>query len=262
MKKKTKSKNTKKTNSFAEIIDNIIFEAAKDPNNQLFINSMSRQNGYEKRRLYDLFNVFSVYDLCVKSGSNTYIWKGLDNVFYALIRFAKEVELQSLTQSYESILKLPDPASLILISKRFMFIFLFLGKSRLQIHDMATAMAPNTVPPKKILRRLYLVAHILEHLTILVHSQVIGEYELTFDVLQINQIAINEMRQNSEFPPDSVYSRLNRFEDIPRANIYQQRMKAYTAAINTRRNLYHEDVDFYDSTDISMDTFTLNPINA
>ncbi|OHS96761.1 hypothetical protein TRFO_37013 [Tritrichomonas foetus] len=112
----------------------------------------------------------------------------------ALIRIAKEVECEALEGNYDIILKLPDPASLVLIAKRFISIFLFLGESSLQIHDMATVMAPSTVSPKKILRRLYLVAHILEHLNTIKRTPIIGKYELTFDVKKVTEIALNEMR--------------------------------------------------------------------
>ena len=226
----------KKKFSYAEIIDNIIPEAQKDPHHQLFIKNLSIEKGYEKRRLYDLFNVLSVYDLCEKSGSNVYIWKGIENMNNALVRIGKEVETEALEGNYQVILKLPEPASLVLIAKRFISVFIFLGANKLQIHDMSTVMAPSTVSPKKILRRLYLVAHILEHLKTLKRTSIIGEYELTFDIRTITERVLNEMQENDEFPPDSLYSRLSRLEDRCINQVYKQRLQTYRLLIESRNH--------------------------
>lgn len=74
---------------------------------------------------------------------------------------------------------------------------------------MANIMASENVASKKVLRRLYLVTHVLEHTDIVRHAKMIGEYEVCFDVNEIMLAVFNELKDQRGFPPESILAQLN-----------------------------------------------------
>ncbi|OHT03975.1 hypothetical protein TRFO_28633 [Tritrichomonas foetus] len=222
-KKKSNQSRSKRRNDFSDFIDQLIhkYEDAPDPNIQ--INALSMENNVEKRRLYDLLNVLVACSVCTKTDSHTYKWNSIHNTKEAIKKISLELEARSLKETIEETFELPDSPSIGLITNRFIGVFLFFNLSTLNIRDVASLMACDESHYKPILRRLYLVAYLLERIGLFKHSQKIGEYQIDIDVRDICKNSLNNLAKADEFPPDSIEYQLNRFDDNYLDTIYNAR---------------------------------------
>ena len=209
---KKKNHSPKKKMDFSEFIDKLIKKYNGKENSIIHINSLSLENTIEKRRLYDLLNVMVALGICVKSGSHNYIWKSMDNIKDAFSTISYDIESRSIYESANEIFALPDSPSIGLITTKFLGIFLYLNIKTLNIRDAALFLASDNDHFKPVLRRLYLVAYLLERVRVFKRSSKIGEYQLDIDVDSICIKTLEKLARAEEFPPDSIEYQLNRFD--------------------------------------------------
>ena len=230
-KSKTTQARSKRRNDFSEFIDQLIqkYEDAPDPNIQ--INSLSMENNVEKRRLYDLLNVLVACSVCSKTDSHTYRWNSIRKTSESVKKISLELEAKSINETIEEIFELPDSPSIGLITNRFIGAFLFFNLSTINIRDVAALMASDEAHYKPILRRLYLVAYLLERIGLFKHSQKIGEYVIDVDVRSVCRHSLEELAKADEFPPDSIEYQLNRFDDNYLDTVYTARRDVFVNMI-------------------------------
>ncbi|OHS96362.1 hypothetical protein TRFO_10023 [Tritrichomonas foetus] len=80
-------------NTFGAFVDSIIRLYEDHTDMPIMVNSIAAESGVEKRRLYDLFNVFTACGVCAKSGTHSYVWKGLKNLKNYMSQIARNTEL-------------------------------------------------------------------------------------------------------------------------------------------------------------------------
>lgn len=233
--KKNKAFGSKRSKDFSEFIDQLIRKYENNPSSTIQINSLSMENTIEKRRLYDLLNVLVACDICTKADSHNYMWNSIKNGKTAVSRISYELESRAIRESVEDIFVLPDSPSIGLITTRFIGVFLYLNIKSLNIRDAALAMSSDESHFKPILRRLYLVAYLLERIGLFQHSQKIGEYELDVDIKSICIESLEKLAKSQEFPPDSIEYQLNRFGENYLDLIYKTRRMNFIDHLRARK---------------------------
>ena len=218
---------SRRKGDFSEFIDTLLQRSEESPEKFLQINAIATETKVEKRRLYDLMNVLVACGVCVKTDTHTYRWQGLRSFPNALKQIMKDTESKALQQGIDTLFLLPDSPSIGTISSCFISILLYLRLSRFNIRDAAIIMSPDEEKSKPVLRRLYLVAYLLEHIGLLRHTQKNGEYQITIDLNMITAEVMTELIREHEFPPDSIEYQLSRIDANFVKNLQEQRREEF-----------------------------------
>ena len=213
----------KRRTDFAQFVHQLIDTYEKTPDGTIQINMIAAEQGVEKRRLYDLMNVLVACDVCVKTDTHLYRWLSISNTSKAVQRISKDMELRAMTMSVSELLTLPDSPPIGLMTTVFIGTFLFFNMSTMNIRDVALLLSSVTNQQKQILRRLYLVAFLLERIGLLKHKQKIGDYEINANVEAICLESLQELSREGMFPPSSVEYHLNRFDENFVRALFRQR---------------------------------------
>ena len=214
-----------KRNSFGAIMKDIT-DTTSATDRVISMSFLTRQRRYEKRRIYDLLNVLCAVGICKKVGTNNYLWMGLDNITDSVKAMGLELELKAHFGYDITVIQLPEAAHLGIVVKHFIWTFLFFGNNTVNIHRMANIMSSENVASKKVLRRLYLVTHVLEHTNIVRHAKMIGEYEVSFDVNEIMLAVFKDLRDKRGFPPESILAQLNEISRDYLDALHRERVRA------------------------------------
>lgn len=234
--KKGKILPAKRNMDFSEFIDHLIRKYENKPGSMIQINSLSSESSIEKRRLYDLLNVLVACDICDKTDSHNYIWKSINNKINAVEQISYDLENKAIHHyTVEDIFILPDSPSIGLITTRFIGVFLYLNINSLNIRDAALAMATDETHFKPILRRLYLVAYLLERIGLFKHSQKIGEYQLDFDIQATCIKSLEDLARNQIIPADSIEYQLNRFDEHYLQTKFKSRRENFIGHLRKRK---------------------------
>lgn len=212
-----------KRNSFAAVIHDIM-RSAEERNREISISYLTGERKYEKRRIYDLLNVLTAVGICTKSCSNTFHWNGFEHARDSLKEMGKELELMAFRDCALTNIQLPVAAHLGMVVKHFLWIFLYFGQNTTNIHRSASILASEFVSQKKVLRRLYLVTQVLEHTGVVKHADMIGEYQVCYDVAEIMLEVFREMHENNEFPQESVWTLLSSVNREHLQEIHRKRL--------------------------------------
>lgn len=218
---------SRRKSGFSEFIDKLLRCLEDSSRHYIQINSIATETGVEKRRLYDLMNVLVACGVCIKTDTHTYCWEGLARARAALAQNLREIELRSLSEPIDKLFLLPDSPPIGTLATYFVGVFLFTGARRLNIRDAALLMSPDEDHSKPVLRRLYLVAYLLEHIGILRHAQCIGEYELDADIDEIASSVLAGLARDGEFPPDTIEYRMNRLDGKFLRRLHEQRREEF-----------------------------------
>ena len=199
---------------YGKFVNNLLTQCEKTPHKTLRINSLSIESGIEKRRLYDLMNVLLACDVCKRIDSHSFRWNGLQNIPSALQQISLHTEKKAATHDLEQLFLLPESPGIGLMTNHFLASFMYFGKVVMNIRDIALLMSVDTEKARPILRRLYLVAFLLERTGLVSHSQKIGEYIIDANILAIQKNTFLTLKQDGIFPAYSVEFMLSRIDDV------------------------------------------------
>lgn len=216
----------KRRHDFAQFVDQLIEDHEANPDETIQINLIATEQGVEKRRLYDLMNVLVTCDVCVKTDTHIYRWLSLDNTRKAVQRISREIELRAMTQSISELLTLPDSPSIGLMTSMFIGTFLFFNMPTMNIREVALLLSSVTNQQKPILRRLYLVAFLLERIGLLKHKQKMSDYEIDVNIEAVSLTTFQELSREGLFPPTSIEYHLNRFDGNFFRALFRQRQES------------------------------------
>lgn len=213
-----------KRNSFSSIMNDIV-EMAMNNSNLVKMSFLTNDRGYEKRRVYDLLNVLCAIGICGKVSSNGYRWNGFGHLHEVVKSLGRELELLAMRSDGLELIRLPESAHIGIVVKHFIWTFLYFGNSSVNIHRATNIMTSNSNARKKVLRRLYLVTHVLEHVNVVRHAAEIGEYELVFDVNETMLDVFANLIKHREFAPESVLSMMNEVDQNYLTWMYRERVR-------------------------------------
>ena len=197
---------------FSQFVDRLIQKNEKRPDQTIQINRLSFEHGIEKRRLYDLMNVLVACNICIKTDVHNYRWTSLGNARDTVQRISLELEFKSLETPVSDLFILPNSPPIGLMTTMFIGAFLFFNLASMNIRDISMLMASDAAHYKPILRRLYLVAFLLERLGLFKHNQKMGDYEITVDVERTCLNSLNDLARGGKFPPTAIEYQLNRID--------------------------------------------------
>lgn len=203
---------SKRNQNFSLFIDSLIQKYDGKPDSIIQVNNIANETGVEKRRLYDLMNVLVACEICTKADTHLYRWNGIHAFNTTLKKIAKEVELKAMHTDIEHLFLIPDSPTIGSLTTQFLGAYTYLGIPSMNIRDAALLMSIDEDKAKPILRRLYLVAYLLEHIGIFKHASKIGEYEISADVIQISKETFSELQNDGEFNPKQIEFCMNRFD--------------------------------------------------
>ena len=225
---------SRRKGDFSEFIDRLLQRFEESTQQYIQINSISTETGVEKRRLYDLMNVLVACGVCTKTDTHTYRWDGMASFQGALKAILRDVELRGIAQPIDNLFLLPESPTIGTLATFFISVFLYIGAKKLNIRDAALIMSPDEERSKPVLRRLYLVAYLLEHIGVLQHAQRIGEYELEADVDTVSTSVISGLAREGEFPPDTIEYRMKRLDASFIRRVHEQRLNDFERVTRTR----------------------------
>lgn len=224
-------------NDFAHFVDQLIEKSEGKPNLPLQINKIATEYGVEKRRLYDLMNVLVACDVCRKTESHVYRWLSINNAQQAVRRISREIEERAIENGINTLFKLPESPAIGVMTAMFIGSFAFFSMTRINIRDISLLMASDARHYKPVLRRLYLVAFLLERVGLLKHVHKVGDYEITVNVKEICEASLMDLLRDGRFPPTCVEFMLNRFGVNYMTTIHAHRRESFD-----RLRLIHETV--------------------
>ncbi|KAH0791367.1 hypothetical protein GPJ56_004722 [Histomonas meleagridis] len=233
---KKSNNNPKKKNGFSEFIINFLKQYENKIDFIIQINQLSIDSGVEKRRLYDLLNVLVACGICIKAGPHAYQWKGLSTLSNLLPSISRDIEIKALTEDLDKLFYLPESPAIGTLAINFLGIFVYFGTQSLNIRDIAVFLSPDEEKSKPILRRLYLVAFLLERIGILKHSTKVGECLINADLKELTKSTLTALSVEGRFPPDCIKYQLNRFDDLYVTRLQAERKSQLISQLQSKIN--------------------------
>lgn len=195
--------------SFQRLIQDLQHERS-----HISIDQLVRRKNYDKRRLYDLFNVLTTVGICAKLEPKHFAWLGDDSVHDTCRAMAVDLELKCVVDKDDiSVLRVDDNSHLSVIVTKFIQSFFYFGKDIVDVQDISLCMARSPGRSKLILRRLYLISQILEEVGVMQHTLARGKYKLCMDVLGIVKQAFRQLLSGNKLPIESVLAKMNDVDD-------------------------------------------------
>lgn len=225
---------TRRKDGFSDFITRFLKHYEGKNDQVIQINQLSNESGVEKRRLYDLMNVLVACGVCVKSSAHSYQWKGLGSLFGLLEKISVDIEVRALNEDLDQLFVIRDSPAIGTLVVNFLGIFIYFGISSLNIRDIALIMTTDEEKSKPILRRLYLVAFLLERIGILKHAQKVGECMINTDLKALQKKTFMELSKERAFPPDCIEYQLNRFDDLYISRLKTERKSQFIYQIQLR----------------------------
>ena len=214
-------------NSFEEMIKDM-----KKAKGNISIDYMVSKRRYDKRRVYDLFNVLSAVDVCRRVDTKSYMWLGVGAVAEVMVRMAMQLELETMACSDLSVMRLTENSRICDIVRNFIYLFLYFGVNEIRVQDAARILSSDSVEPRRVLRRLYLITQILENVHLFEHTLQKGVYRIALNVVPITEEAYRRLKDEGMIPPDSVLSHINAFEKQYLHRIHKERQIAAQIAVS------------------------------
>ncbi|EGD82756.1 hypothetical protein PTSG_03407 [Salpingoeca rosetta] len=152
---------------------------------EIALDTVARQLGVGRRRIYDVVNVFEGLELVTRKGKNTYIWKGFDNINGTLAKLKAlsithldsptrpshtlDAPQQSPLQESEATKK---ERSLGVLAQRFIMLFMRAPDGMVSMDEAADKLifgpgCPEEKRSKTKIRRLYDISNILMSLNLI-----------------------------------------------------------------------------------------------
>lgn len=215
---------SKSKNDFALFISRLISSYECNMMPIIRINEISIQSGIEKRRIYDLMNVLTAFSVVSKLGANNYKWEGMDQAQKVMKQCSENFALKTSKEVSGDIFILPESAGIGKLAYNFVSLFFFFGFKNLNIRDASILMASNEVRSKPILRRLYLVSFLLEHIGFIKHRKNIGDYELKANIRKITKNSYDKLNKEGFFTQYTIECQINRFDNSFLNTLFMERL--------------------------------------
>lgn len=211
-------------NSISELINHI----GRHHSMRFSLQAVCDEYKFEKRRFYDVVNVFEAIGCCKKIDANHMLWYGIINVKKHIKRLLKKHISAPLDTPIEELFMIDKTLSISSLTNSYMFSFITLQTRELNIRDLSLFLSKYNGRYKSTLCKMYQITHILRAMGILEQNRTQGisiireEYYSSMQIPTSNQVV----------HPFSIQSLLNDEEheqNIPNVLDY-------------RRKLYHDSV--------------------
>ena len=209
--RKARKENKKDSSDFSHFIADFVKDKENMKNSELSIQNIYKDSTVEKRRVHDFLGVLEASGITIKVSHNVLSWRGFNFYKKGLYNIARRFEEIALDNPSKEVLILQPSPSVFDLTTHFLGYFTYLGVKVLNIQDCAIALSHDTNKTPVIVRRLYLVAFILDHIGIIKRTNKIKEYMLMYneDISEPAMAAIKELKSEERYPSTSIFSQLS-----------------------------------------------------
>ena len=225
MERKGRRESKNDSSDFSHFIAKFIQEKENMKHSELSIQNIYKESNVEKRRVHDFLGVLEASGITIKVSHNILSWRGFNFYKNGLFDIARRFEEIALDNENKEVLMLHPSPSVFDLTTHFLGYFTYLGVKVLNIQDCAIALSHDVSKTPVIVRRLYLVAFILDHIGIIQRTNKIKEYMLIYndDISAPATDAIKELRKEGKYPPASIFSQLSQVTPKFMDSLFQAR---------------------------------------
>ena len=196
--------------SFRSSIHDFIQMAEKGPENRNFtICSLCSQFGFQRRRLYDVINIFESIGICQKTNVDTIKWLSMSNISPTFLKIQQLSGMHDPNSTINDIFPSLKCISITSLTKSLILCFFVLNKESLNIKSTARFLSRGNGRYKTTLCKLYQITHILEAASILSKTSTPGEVVLNSNFYIKYEPPPPPQPQNISINPYSVEYLLN-----------------------------------------------------
>ena len=157
------SKESKKINDqFKRAIFNFIAEAESNIGQEMNINKICKMYEFQRRRFYDVVNVFESIGCCGKINSENIKWFGLSRIPETLESIQLSLRVNNPAATLDDIFQTQKNISISNLTVSFLLCYLVMRISAVDIKHVAMFLSRSNQRYKTTLCKLYQVTHILE----------------------------------------------------------------------------------------------------
>lgn len=222
--------------NFGQFIKNLVIEQENGNHDIIFMERLVEQSGIEKRRLADLFSALTALGVCSRIQVACYKWLSMEKIAENIKNISFILEKNSLTIPVAELFDAAHSLSIGDLSIKLIEVFVYFGIREMTLKAIATICTINSSGSKQVLRRLYLVAYLLEQLGILTHTTIRGVYRCELNLKEIITDSINELIKQRIVPDISIEMLLSRVDDAYILSILDRRQLIYNSIISKKAN--------------------------
>ena len=230
---KKKSKNqiqVKSTDVFKSIVKNLemnklcIFNVLK----------VAQSHIIQRRRVYDFFNLMTALGVCKVASKGKMKWMGIEQSENTISNFYDDIEVASLTKSFEMTFNLGTSPSLGNLALYVISLFLYLNMNTLSLKQISKVFYDGKSDIRSLERRLYLALSFLEVINIIEHSDRVSHFTLKINREKLIEKAWQARKKSLNMNNEMNIEGLLSHTSMPMINeIYERRQKKFIEVFNT-----------------------------
>lgn len=186
-----------KIDEFKISIQNLVKYLESNEGEQSAI-SPSAALGINKRRLYDIINVFNSIGYCKKTHLDSIIWIGKSNIKIKFDSLIKQNNLYDWNISLDELFPQDNCVGISNITSSFILMFYALKTDHLDIRQVSHFFARKASRLKTTLSKIYQIIHILSSIDLMKKSLKVGEVIITNDFFNIDVIPENNINESQK----------------------------------------------------------------
>lgn len=168
----------KSSDNFKTSIVEFVKYAENEPCQIYLLSTLCTTFNFQRRRFYDVMNVFEAIGCCQKISVDSVMWMGFSNIRNSLMKLAINSGVFDVNKKIDDIIPNESCISIIKLTQHFVLLFLALNTNRVEIKQAALFLSRVNNRLKTTLCKLYQIAHILETSGIIEKSVVPGEVKI------------------------------------------------------------------------------------
>lgn len=222
--------------NFGDFIRKLVRDQEKGNHEIIFMERLVECSGIEKRRLADLFSALTGLGICSRIQVACYKWESMEKIKESIKNISFILEKNAITMPIAELFDAAHSLSVGDLSNKLIEVFCFFGIREMTLKSVASICTINGSGSKQVLRRLYLVAFLLEQLGILSHTKIRGVYRCELDLNEILKNSINQIIKQGMIPDTSIGMFLSRIDDSYILPILNHRQLLFNSLLSKKVN--------------------------
>ena len=203
-----------RTDDLRQPIQDLVNELESSRQNPHSVSALCQKYAIERRKLYDLFNVFASIGCCTKNGLDYIIWHGKA----AAVPFIQRARDQRMTLDPRMTLVSLFPANQCIgianLTINLCLLFFAVMSNKLDLRFVAQLFSYNTTRYKTTLCKLYQISYILGAAGITARTDKVCQVVLNRPYFSMEPLDSAAAHEEESKDPLSIFSLLNRKEKI------------------------------------------------
>ena len=204
--------------NFASSIKKFINYVDSQPNSTCSLTNLCKDFNFQRRRFYDVINVFEALNFCKKTGVDEMVWYGRAP-FKKFLSQIKNNIIQDLDSNYDQCISISG------LTIRFIKFFFQFNTQTINIKDVGNFLSRENGRTNTTTCKLYQIAHILEAASVVEKTVMPGEIKLLDEYYYLDQTppvnSVPQPQQTANIQPQvnqqipQIYSQQPAIPNIP-----------------------------------------------